>query len=66
MEESNSQFDELREGVQRMLTQLDIDFKIDNNSRMMNSLGEIEEKLNELIAAKVHQKTHTSSMALVN
>ena len=48
-----------------MLTQLDIDFKIDNNSRMMDSLGEIEEKLNELIAAKVHQKTHTSSMALV-
>ena len=66
MEESNSQFDELREGVQRMLTQLDIDFKIDNNSRMMDSLGEIEEKLNELIAAKVHQKTHISSMALVN
>ena len=56
MEESNSQFDELREGVQRMLTQLDIDFKIDNNSRLMDSLGEIEEKLNELIAAKVHLK----------
>jgi len=52
LEESNSQFEELREGVQRMLTQLEIDFKIDNNSRMMDSLGEIEEKLNELIAAK--------------
>ena len=57
LEESNSQFDELRSGVQQMLEQLDIDFRIDNNSRMMDSLGEIEEKLNELIAAKVSLKT---------
>ena len=57
LEESNAQFDELRSGVQQMLEQLDIDFRIDNNSRMMDSLGEIEEKLNELIAAKVSLKS---------
>jgi len=52
LQESNAQFDELKSGLQQMLTQLDIKYTIDSNGDLMESLGEIEERLNELIAAK--------------
>jgi hypothetical protein len=52
LEDSTAQFDELRSGLQAMITQLDIDFMINTNADLMSSLGEIEERLNELIAAK--------------
>ena len=54
LENSSSQFDELRNGLDQMITQLDIDFIINTNSDLMESLGAIEDRLNELIAAKVN------------
>ena len=53
LQDSAAQFEELRTGLQQMITQLDINFSIDTNGDLMPSLGEIEERLNELIAAKV-------------
>jgi len=50
--QSNAQFDELRSGIQHMLAQLGIDVAIASNADLLESLGDIEEKINELIAAK--------------
>ena len=51
--QSNAQFDELKSGIQHMLAQLGIDVAIASNADLLESLGDIEEKINELIAAKV-------------
>lgn len=50
--ESNAQFDELKSGIQHMLDQLDINVAIASNADLLESLGDIEERINELIAAK--------------
>ena len=51
--EFDSQFQELQTGLKKLLEQLDINFTIDTNADLMNSLGEIEDRLIEMVAAKV-------------
>lgn len=50
--EFDSQFQELQTGLKKLLEQLDINFTIDTNADLMNSLGEIEDRLIEMVAAK--------------
>ena len=37
-----------------MLEQVELEYRIKNNGELMESLGYIEEKINDLIAAKVN------------
>ena len=39
-----------------MLEQVELEYRIKNNGELMESLGYIEEKINDLIAAKVNSK----------
>ena len=45
-------FDEIATGLNTMLKSIDVDFEIGNMGDMLDSLGVIEDKINELIAAK--------------
>lgn len=45
-----------------MLEQVELEYRIKNNGELMESLGYIEEKINDLIAAKV--KLDASSLRL--
>lgn len=52
VEISNGQFAEITGGLNKMLEQVQMDYRIKNNGELMDALGHIEEKINDLIAAK--------------
>lgn len=45
-----------------MLEQVELEYRIKNNGELMESLGHIEEKINDLIAAKVNYLEKKSIM----
>ena len=45
-------FEEIATGLNAMLKSIEVDFEIGNMGDMLDSLGVIEDKINELIAAK--------------
>ena len=50
---SNAQLDEISRGLNQMLLQIGVDdFVITNNGQLTKSLGIMEDKINDLIAAK--------------
>jgi len=52
LEVSNAQYVEITTGLNKMLEQVELEYRIKNNGELMESLGYIEEKINDLIAAK--------------
>jgi len=52
LEVSNAQYVEITSGLNKMLEQVELEYRIKNNGELMESLGYIEEKINDLIAAK--------------
>ena len=52
VKEAQDKFDEIAGGLNSMLKTIDVDYEIDNMGDMLDSLGLIEDKINELIAAK--------------
>ena len=52
VKEAQNKFDEIAGGLNSMLKAIDVDYEIDNMGDMLDSLGLIEDKINELIAAK--------------
>ena len=47
-----------------MLEQVELEYRIKNNGELMESLGYIEEKINDLIAAKVNWILNTWSFLM--
>lgn len=52
LEVSNAQYAEITTGLNKMLDQVELEYRIKNNGELMESLGYIEDKINDLIAAK--------------
>ena len=50
--EAQDKFDEIASGLNAMLKSIQVDYAIGNMGDMLESLGVIEDKINELIAAK--------------
>ena len=50
--EAQDKFDEIANGLNAMLKSIQVDYAIGNMGDMLESLGVIEDKINELIAAK--------------
>ena len=53
-EKQDQKYVEITTGLNKMLEQVELEYRIKNNGELMESLGYIEEKINDLIAAKVN------------
>jgi hypothetical protein len=52
LQNSNDEFEMLRNGITQLSKQLSLEVSIEHNNDLMDSLGAIEDRINELIAAK--------------